>query len=171
MSIREAINRKPALGLAGAAGLIVLAIFAIYWNTRPVGSETGEVGSGLMHYTTDDGATWFVDSAEKYPQFIKDGKVAYRAHVYRDADGKEFVSCIERRSTSPAARQAQAARDAMTPEERELYPIGAAGMGGIELKRPGEKTWYNESDPRAQALLQPRSPSGKTEGLTFVQAW
>jgi len=147
----------------------VVAAAVIYWQYRPV-SAGPNADTGKIHFTTDDGATWFADSVDKYPQFKKDGKDAYRANVYRDADGKEFVAYLERRATpSSAEAAAEEAAASLTPEQRAMDPTAVLSPG-TEVKRPGDKTWYRDTDPRAQQIMRPRSPSGKTEGLTYVQA-
>jgi len=171
MGLRETINRKPSLALVGAVALLTLATVVIYLEYGPA-RPGPNADTGKIHFTTDDGATWFPDSVDKYPQFKKDGKDAYRANVYRGADGKEFVAYLERRATqssTAAEEEEEAVAASMTPEQRALNPT-AALTPGIEVKRPGEKTWYRDTDPRAQQIMRPRLPSGKTDGLTYVQA-
>ena len=168
MGLRETIDRNPVPATAAGAGLIVVAIVAIIWSSRSSAPPPVTGASGLVHFTTDDGATWFTDSINKFPPFKKDGKDAVRAYVYRDAEGKEFVSHMER--YAPEVRRALAELDALPPEQRGLEdPSSAAGGDGVEVKRPKETIWLRASTPRGQQTMQPLSPSGKTDGLTYVE--
>lgn len=168
MGLREAINRNAGFAIGAAAVLVVIAVVVVLRAGRTQEAQPVAGATGISHYTIDDGATWFADRMDKIPPFKKDGKDAVRAYVYRDASGKEFVSHMER--YTPEALRALAALATMTPEQRGLEDPAslAGGLEGIEVKRPKETTWVRASEPRAQQIMQPRSPDGKRDGLQFV---
>ena len=150
-----------------AALIIVVAVVAVVRSGQPV-EETAPGATGLAHYSTNDGATWFTDSVNKLPPLKKDGKKMVRAYVYRDGSGKEFVSHLERYTAE--AERSLAATAALPPEQQGMEdPASAAGgLDGMEVKRPKDKVWVRASDPRGQKIMQPLSPGGKSEELTFV---
>ena len=168
MGLREAMNRHAWVAAGAAVLLIAVAVVAVVRSGRSSETDSPPGATGLAHYTTDDGATWFTDSANKLPPFKKDGKDMVRAYVYRDASGKEFVSHLER--YTPEAQRALAAIAALPPEQRGLVDpaTSAGGLDGIEVKRPKDTAWVRASDPRGQKIMQPLSPSGKSDGLTYV---
>ena len=153
--------------VASGSVIVMVAVVAVVRSGRPT-EEAVAGATGLAYYTADDGATGLTDSVNKPSPFQKDGKEMVRAYVCRDADGKEFVSHLERYTAE--AQQAPAAVAALPPEQRAMEDPSSASGGpdGIEVKRPKDTTWVRVSDPRAQKIMQPRSPSGKTDGLTFV---
>src|SRR5688500_3187990 len=168
MGLREALNRHAWVAVGAATLFVAIAVVAVVRSGSSEEAEAPPGATGLAHYTTDDGATWFTDSANKLPPFKKDGKDMVRAYVYRDASGKEFVFHVER--YTPEAQRALAAIAALPPEQRGLEdPSSAAGgLEGIEVKRPKDTAWVRAGDPRGQKIMQPLSPTGKIDGLTFV---
>ena len=168
MSIRETINRNAWIAASAAGLIIIIAIFAFVRGNAPNEDTVIPGAAGMSHYTTDNGATWFNDRTDKVPPFKKDGKDAVRAYVYKDASGKEFVSHMERYTAE--AQRALAQWEKMPPEQRGLEDPStlAGGLDGIEVKRPKDTAWTRASDPRGQQIMQPRTPDGKADGLTFV---
>ena len=169
MSVREAVNRHAWVAAGAAVLLVGVAVVAVVRSGRSSGDSDAPPGAtGLAHYTTDDGATWFIDDANKLPPFKKDGREMVRAYVYRDASGTEFVSHLER--YTPEAQRALAAMAALPPEQRGLQDPAstAGGLDGIEVKRPKDTAWVRASDPRGQTIMQPLSPNGTSDGLTLV---
>jgi hypothetical protein len=150
MGLRETINRSHTWGLTTAALLILAAGFLVWRQSGAATSDPGRSGTKAW-FSTDDGTTWFADDATKIPPFKKDGKDAYRVYVWRDKDGKEYVSHLER-YTSAAQRAITAARDggAGGPEGQVVDPTAAVtATGAIEIKRPKQTTWTSADDPRA----------------------
>jgi hypothetical protein len=157
---RNGPARNPVPATAAGAGLIVVAIVAPSGATDRALHHSAEWC--ISPLTTAQ--RWFTDSINKFPPFKKDGKDAVRAYVYRDAEGKEFVSHMD----APEVRRARAALDALPPEQRGLEDPSTAA-DGVEVKRPKETTWLRASTPRGQQTMQALSPSGKTDGLTYVE--
>src|SRR4051794_23591957 len=92
MGIREEMNKRPrAVAVAGVVALAVgIAAMAFQLSSGGIG-RSGE----QAFYTTDDGATWFTDAADRLPPFDYKGKEAVRAYVF-ECNGKPFVNHLER---------------------------------------------------------------------------
>jgi hypothetical protein len=139
VGIRESLqqNRKAAVTIA--AGVLLVALVAVLLaNCTPPG--TGGRSEMQTFYSTDDGKSWFPDAADRPSPFEKDGRRAYRVFVWKSADGKQFVSHLERR----AAGQTMPAAD-------------------LEVKKPGtsENAWVKSSSPAAQKVMAPIGPDGR----------
>jgi hypothetical protein len=120
------------------------------------------------YYTVDDGITWFADDINKIPPFDKDGKPAYRVHVFRCADGKEFVSHLER-YTPEARKKLEEARAQGDQADPAVYE--EVSMTGIEVKKPGtgDSGWVKQSDyERAAKITMPQCADGTLNGIEPV---
>ena len=167
MGIRETLNQNPGITTGATAGIILLALIFIIYQLS--GGSGPQIATEAF-YTTDDGATWFADDAEKIPPFDKDGKPAYRVYVYKCADGKEFVSHLERYTPDAKAK---------LEEFRTKGPEAAADpgvmemiyMGGVEVKDPatGDKGWVKQAQfEQAAKITTPVCPDGSSESLEPV---
>jgi hypothetical protein len=165
VGIRETLNQNPGITTGITAGIIVIALIIIGWQL------TGAGGPDIptkAYYTTDDGATWFADDINKIPPFDKDGKPAYRVHVFKCTDGKEFISHMER-YTPEAQKKLEEARAAGDQADPAVYE--EVSMTGIEVKRPGtgDQGWVKQSDyEKAAQITAPTCPGGGTEGIEPV---
>lgn len=137
MGLRETINQNPVVTSAVVGAITLVALYMVGRNACGGGPATLPAGTAKAFYTVDEGKTRFVDDANKIPPFDKDGKMAYRAVVFKCADGKEFVNHLER---YPEARRADIEK-AGGPNASML------GMMAREIKRPGEKAWVTMQEP------------------------
>ena len=171
MGVRASLNNHPLISAGVVAAFLLGAAVALAMMLGRASSDSNALpgARGLAWFSTDDGATWFADSVDKFAPFKKDGKDAYRVYVWRGPDGKEFVSHLER-YTAQAHRDLEAYA-ALPAEQRALEDPSsvAGGLDGIEVKKPRDKTWYRASDPRGQQAMRAVSPSGKTDGLSAVE--
>src|SRR4051812_26728435 len=88
------MNQNPKIVTIATAVIIVGALAYIFW---PSGDAAGGGGaSGKLFFSNDDGNSFFLDDNRKIAPFSKDGKDAYRAYVFKCADGKKFVAYLER---------------------------------------------------------------------------
>ena len=92
MSFREMINQKQHVATIATGVIILLAVVLIIWQLMPVAPPKPPTKA---YYSIDDGATWFEDDIEKVSPFKKDGKDAFRAHVYKCGKEKEFCGWLE----------------------------------------------------------------------------
>ena len=158
MGIRELLKSRQSLAVVVAAVMIVGAAVAIFVQAR---DTTG--GPGRAYFTTDDGNTYFADSGTKLPPFDKNGKPAYRAHVF-ECGGKRVVGYLSRYRPEvfQALEEAKAARNTGKPP-RNAAALASIGSYGLEVKRPGETVWVSQADTRrATAIRVFRCPDGGT---------
>ncbi|HEV2295217.1 MAG TPA: hypothetical protein VGR35_15295 [Tepidisphaeraceae bacterium] len=153
----EFFQRDGALRLLNEQNLAVEGAMA---------DEAPDIVPASAYFTTDDGQTWFADDINKIPPFEKDGKPAYRVYVYRAADGRQFVSHLER--YTPEAKEKM--EEAMRPGGGGADPVlmDEVMLDGIEVKKPGDKEWVKQSDPRAAKAMELKAPDGKTEEIEPV---
>ncbi|MGB7157418.1 MAG: hypothetical protein WBD40_05095 [Tepidisphaeraceae bacterium] len=166
MGIRETLNKNPAITTGATAGIIILAIVFIIYQLG--GGGTPGIATEAF-YSNDDGKTWFADDVNKIPPFDKDGKPAYRVYVYKCADGKEFVSHLERYTEQgkKAMEAAMKSSDAGSPVLMEDVM-----MNGLEVKDPTTdpvKGWVRQSDAvRAAKIMELKCADGNNAGIVPV---
>lgn len=150
MGIRESLNRNPAITTGLTAGIIVLALVFVVWQLR---GPSGPKPVTKAFYTTDDGATWFVDERNKPVPFTHEGKEAVRVYVYQcEPDGKKFAGFLEK----------------MTPKAREMaeaaYQEGRTAMiedGDLLVKKPGPGRWVSVANiDAAEKVFHVECPGG-----------
>jgi len=119
---------------------LLIAIAAILFASRAAPRDAGRAGVQDF-YSADDGKTWFADSADKPSPFEKNGRHAYRAYVWKSADGKKFVSHLE----------------------RSVAAASAIPGANLEVKKPGagDDSWVKTSTPAAQKVMAPIGPDGR----------
>ncbi len=165
MGIRETLNKNPGLTTGATAGIIILALVFIIYQIN--GGGTPGIATEAF-YTIDDGKTWFADDVNKVPPFDKDGKQASRVYVYKCADGKEFVSHLERYTAEgKKAMEASMKADGGSPILMEDVM-----MNGLEVKEPGTdavKGWVKQSDAaRAARIMELKCADGNNAGIVPV---
>ena len=161
MGLRETLNKKPGLAAGLGIALLVLGIAFIALQLSLGGPREP---SGMAYFSTDDGQTWFVDSADKLPPFQHDGKEAFRAYVF-ECGGKEFVNHLERytpeaKKTMEAALEAE--RSGKAPPSAGA--IQQAASAGRQLKKPGAKEWVAAGNfAKTGPILNVKCPDGGGE--------
>ena len=158
MGVRDLIRGRQSVVAVVAVLMIVGAAIAIYVQARDTGA-----GSGDAYFSTDDGKTYFADKLTKLPPFDKDGKPAYRAHVF-ECGGKRVVGYLSRyRPEAIAALEEAAASRGTGKPPRNAAALAAVGTYGLEVKRPGDAFWVSQADARrATAVRVFRCPDGST---------
>ena len=163
MGIRQTINEKPGLTTAATAGIILIAILFIGWQSCSGGGE-GSVMSDKAFFTVDDGKTFFVDKSTNIPPYQKDGKVAVRAQVFTCDDGKtKFVGYLE---MYPPQEKAMLEAAAKGPNKGQPAYVGFGGQAMV--KRPGDppNMWVPlapQTTMAYQAIVQPKCPGGGSQ--------
>lgn len=162
MEVRDALNKNRTVTVVI---LVLLGIGAAWWLL----SSTNVTSSGKPRafYTTDDGATWFVDDADKLPPFDHNGQKAVMCFVYKAGpDGAPFVSHLQR-FTPEGIKQIQDAK-----ASKEFNPVGfnPGQRATVEVKPPktGDKGWLPVNDPRALAIQKVKLPAGAAGELIPV---
>ena len=159
MGLRQTLNENPVVTSAVVGVLTLVALYMVGRQACGGGPGTIDTGAAKAFYTVDEGKTRFVDTADKIPPFDKDGKKAYRAIVYKCADGKEFVNHLEGYPDDKRAELEKAGPNSMQMQMLK------------EIRRPGEKVWVSmNKDPQKYAKVAlPKCPDG-TSNATIVLA-
>jgi hypothetical protein len=172
MSVRETIDKYQKIVVAIALVGIACGGYLIF---RSSAGPTSQTLMARSYYTFDDGATWFVDDAQRVPPFEHNGKTAVRVRMYSSGDGKKLFPGYLERYTEEARRRIAAAQRG----DRE-----AAGMqtgrtlvslmeelliSGTEVKKPGPGgTWVRRSDLQTAArVLDVRAPDGSVAQIAL----
>lgn len=151
------LQRRQSLVAIAACAVIAAAAVFIFLQARDFASP----GIGNAFFSTDDGKTWFVEKVTRIPPFDKDGKPAYRAHVF-ECGGKRVVGFLSRYTPEAIQALQEAAKYKGTgkppPNARALASVGTTGM---QVKRPGDAQWVSQADmARATAIRIFRCPDG-----------
>lgn len=154
MSLREHLEKNPAIGIAFAASAVLAVIVIGVAQSRP---PVAERRPGV-YYTNDDGKSLFTDELGKPTPFDHQGRPAVRAYVFSPDGGKtRIVGYLEKHA--PALREQLIA--AGTDKLKQGNALFAAGPAGVFIKRPGDANWVSSEDPAAQAIRVVKSPDGR----------
>lgn len=171
MGLRELVERQKRFVIPIVIiGILVCAFFA--WRTSRTVPRTGVVER--VYFSDDEGKTYFAEDIDKGYSFIRDGKTAFRAFVYRCGSGEPFVGALARNAGATASDQHDVPPPSTgIPEEavpatgpvvtKPLTPTsGPSGQSNsIELKKPGTDQWFLSGSAEAQALISSVCPDGK----------
>lgn len=141
MSIRETIERYRGAALILSVAVIATVLFLSY---RTFWKQLGSVEMGQW-FTTDDGATYFVDSSDPVPPFDHNGKPAVIAHMARQDSDHSLKAIYLERFTPQARAVALKIRAKSQVSADELQQLAT----GHEYKATGESQWRkfnNEMD-------------------------
>jgi hypothetical protein len=145
LQIREAINRHSAISTVVVICVLILGLVLIALELK---GESGKPPKD-NYYSTDDGKTWFVDSASKLPPFDHDGVPAVRCFVFKGGNGK-FVGLLE--------KYTDATRDQLARTAEQMRPRDDVT---VLVKKPGEKDWKEVGmDQAAMMLMHVSGPNG-----------
>jgi len=156
MGIRESFNKRPAIGITFGVAALALAGL-VGWRVQ---AGAGGVGRYRAFYSDDDGKTWFVDDYTRFSPFDHNGKIAYRAQVFRAGDGPPFVGYLECYPPDVKARLATAC----TSTNAMLVAVQSASES-ILVKKPGGGAWVAPASQAYQETVTPASPDGSTGNL------
>lgn len=157
-------------GKSAGIGLVALAAcgFAAYSVSTNSRGRPRPVSEGRVYFSTDDGQTWFEDSVQNPSPFDKDGEQAYRVFVWKQGDGKPFVSHMMRSGNASGPTLPGSARSPSVVDRRPLPPPSS---GGVEVKRPGtgDKGWVRANSREGEEIMRPKGPDGTTNGLEPIE--
>lgn len=149
MGIREAMNRHSNITTAVVVCVIACGVGAIAWELMGTNSSLPTKN----YFTTDDGKTWFVDSAKQLPPFDHNGAQAVRCYVFQGKNGK-FAGLLEKYSDST--------------REMLLHTTKPPANIPVMVKKPGDQVWQNSGpDEESLMILHTRSPDGSEADLVM----
>jgi hypothetical protein len=158
VGIRETLNQNPGITTGATAGIIIIALGFIIWQTT--GGEGSYSGPTKRYYVDDDGKSEpFLDSVDKIAPFDHNGKQAVLAHVFTCDGGKtKFIGYVERYTPDAKAKLEKARTN-----PKEAPPPEDMAINGIEIKRPKDTAWLKTIDPRSTAVTKVTCSSGTLE--------
>lgn len=159
MGVRETLRDKSVVPIAASVVVIALALYMMR-NAMPASSGPRT----KAYFTTDDGATHFVDSMDHFPPFDHYGKPAYRVWMYSTDGGKTMFPVYLERYT-PEAKAKISAEYADYKAGKTHVPPNAQ-PGDTEIKKPGGgNPWVSRGNfAEAQKVLQiPAPPNSDVE--------
>lgn len=162
MGIRQTLNENPVITAGATGAIIVIALIFILFQLFGHRHSPGSHISGKSFFSDDDGKTWFLDDASKLPPIDHEGKVAYRAAVFKCADGTEFVGRLEKFSDEAKAQMEETIRK--NPNAAPVLQY-TASMGALEVKLPGDPNWtklIGSSPEVLKRMMQPTCKDGSS---------
>lgn len=168
--IRQKIGEKRGVGVALGVGLILVAAVVLAVQHMP--EKRADLNQAF--YTTDDGQTWFEDSAYRIAPFDHEGKQAVIAQVYSYAGGGERF-CAYVAKYTPAGKERLEAAIAKARANNEP-PGNAAPFRDREFMqsamlvkaRGADKPWIPIGDPAARDVMTVKSPDGSEVDQVLV---
>jgi hypothetical protein len=156
MGIRESLKDKSSL--LKLTGLILLVGAVVYGLRKAMSSD--HAPKTLAYFTTDDGATQFVDSMDHFPPFAHGGKTAYRVWMYSTDGGKSMFPVYLERYTPEGLRKMSAAYADYKAGKTHTPP--GPSPADTEIKKPGAgNPWVSRADlNQVQKIIHFDVPSG-----------
>ncbi len=175
MGLLGELKEHRAIATAAAVGVIIVALVIII-GPQFGSSDVAEQPPSRAYFTTDDSspaaakAALFSDSIDKLPPFQKDGKEAYRAHIFSSDGGKTTWVAYLERYTPQGLKQMQvggAGEKIPAASPSRVMMMNVPGM--IQIKKPGGKQWIDISDRKnANEIMDVRCPDGSVQNLEIV---
>jgi hypothetical protein len=151
MSLRTFVNEYPVLTAGITVALLMSAIGYFIYSVRA--SDHYLDSPKTAFFTTDDGATTFVDSATNIPPFDHQGQSAVRAYQFTADNGQHhWVQYLQKYPDAVEKGIAPAATQQPTD------------LGQALVKRPGERTWVSESSAHGIEIITPKAPANMGNG-------
>jgi hypothetical protein len=145
LGVREQINQKSGIALWAIGGVVLLLVCFVGWEffgSRP----STHPPIGKCFYTSDDGRTWFADTADKIPPFDHDGAKAVVCLVFKCADSAPFAGYL-RSSTQEFHDQ----KVGITRIDSAHLPLDP--FANVLVKRPGDKNWVPSYTPEGTKII------------------
>lgn len=138
MSLRDTINKNPAVAAAVVGALVVLAIGYALYSIGVFGGSAAIAGGGDVYIReTDD--SYRPGTPEELYELSSNGEPNAIAHVYRYPGGEPFVHYFER--LHPRAIEALS----RLPEDPDNFEVAMQRDDIInasqEVRRPGQENW------------------------------
>lgn len=167
MDVRGYMKAHPyGSAVAILAGVAACAYYAFSSQATSSGPRLGP--ATLTFASIDDGKTYFETPAENLSPFPHQGKAAFEAVVFTCDDGKSSFVGYLRRYSDAVKTSIRASRDNPDTVGRR-GAVNWAFSEGVEIKRPGDKTWIKANDiSRSRAVMAVRCPNAPDKAATPV---
>ncbi len=151
--------KGPATAKKAGAMLLIALVVALLGFLAIRSFSKPASAANQAFFTTDDGATFFADSADKLAPFDHGGKQAYRATVYTADNGKTKKAAYLERFTPEGKSRMQERISQFRLGHLSGPPI--AMPGDTEVKLPGaENAWVSTADINQAAKIRSANLSG-----------
>lgn len=160
MSLREKLNKNSSFATVGSAGIILLAIVVLAWQLWPRGYPKYITQA---FYTDDDGKSYYADTFNLAPPFMRNGKEVNTAIVVRCGWSKPFVAYMLRYD-----EKAKKAMDELVAKGGKVEELFGTYAYNRVYKRPGDAAWVTEREPGYRQLAAVQCPDGKTSPQQLV---
>ncbi len=187
MGIRETMNKNPAITTGVTAGIIVLALIFIFWNS----CEPKPRVITKAWYTVDDGQNWFSGDMKQVAPFMHEGKEAVKVFLFSCKGGKDPFPAYLERYTPEGKKKMEAFQQQVEEMKNKPQASGppAPGAGGpmgpmmnpmmmgpglteVKKARDPNAKWLSMTNPQNakgyQEAVQIRCPDGKNDDLVPV---
>jgi hypothetical protein len=146
LGTRRARKKKiRAVVRATTVVVVVAAALFVIWQNYPRQPSS----NGMQEFfSDDDGQNWFADDGTKIPPFDHNGKSAVMVKVYAGKDGNPFVGYMMK-FTGATKKQIEGATHQARPG---LSAEKTPSANGILVKRPHDKDWIPDGDPKAREI-------------------
>lgn len=165
MAVRQTLNRRP---LSSLTVIILLALMAGIWGWKSIDRSPRTItGLGKAFFTTDDGQSWFVDSAANIPPYDCDGKTAYQVQVFQCSHGGPFVAFMQSYSPSTKAMLEKAVAGGMCGADVRDLEMNNPPM----VKKPTASQWLSDApqqEDQYRDTMRVVGPDGSGDGLEKV---
>lgn len=149
MGIREKLNHPASVVVVVVLFLVTLFLI---WIGRDKESSA-QTFINKAYFSVDDGATFFVDDANKLPPFDHNGKPAYRCMVYTKDNRKTlFVGYLLR---YPVDAKTKFEASLKSNDPGKSMREGTILAASAEVKAPGQGEWISTTSPAAVAIMNP----------------
>jgi hypothetical protein len=168
MGTREKINENKKLGVGVGIAIIIIGIGIFSFQLRGSSDSNAQPIPTQAFYTDDNGKTFFKDDIKKVVPFAHNGKQAYRADVFKGADGKEFVGLIYR--YTDAGRKEMEEFINKKVKDRDGLTRLSIERRGMEVKPVGgnDKAWLPNDEMTSERLqMSVKGPAGKPATLVM----
>ncbi len=167
MGIREKLNQHKGMVIGIAITIIVIGAGLSIWQVRS--QDRYAPFAGRSFFTVDDGKSWFALKSDQFPPFSHEGKTALGVHVFSCDGGKtQWVGYLER--CTPEGKKEMAELRARTRSARDLPTAIPELLSNVEVKKPGGKQWFKESDvPNASVIMQTKCPHNGQHDATVEE--
>lgn len=150
---------------AALSALCILAIVLIAFSLSRTGGDNARADGAQARafFTTDDGATYFADDAQKTAPFDHNGKEAVQCFVFTsDGGNTRFVGYLQRFSIEGKKRREGLSREQAQAESARIMQLMT------EVKKPGRANWVRSNDPAAAAITTPIPPDGSEKTVSPI---
>lgn len=165
MKTFQKLKENKTVGIGVAAALIIFAVGILGFQFYSGGSGVPAAATS-GYYTDDNGKTFFKDDLNKLSPFGHNGKQAYRADVFKSANGEPFVGLVYR--YTPAGRKEVEQFIAHKTKDPDGSLRASIDHRGMEVRPVRTDKWaLNDENATERLQTSMKDASGKPAQLVL----